>query len=134
MRDHPGIRTVGVYVEWTEAVESNGPWLTNGAPNWLGRSCRNVRSCFRVSISNVRYLRLSVSLEDMAIVRLWPDSSPQSRIENLEVLKDQPDVGQGNFLGRYEIYNEKADRLVYRGPMIFAVFVPGTRPRSERYD
>ena len=126
MRDHPGIRTVGVHVEWTEAVESNRPWLTNGAPNWLGRSCRKVRSRFRASISNVRYLRLSVSLEDMAIVRLWPDSSPQSRIENLKVLKDQPDVGQGNFLGRYEIYNEKADRLVYGGPMIFAVFVPGT--------
>ena len=70
VRDHPRVRTVGVYVEWMEPVESDGPWLTNGAPKWLGRSCRTVRSRFHVSISNVRYLRLSISLENMAIVRL----------------------------------------------------------------
>ena len=47
VRDHPGIRTVSVYVEWAEAVESNGPWLTNGAPNWLGRSAE---TCALVSV------------------------------------------------------------------------------------
>ena len=52
VRDHPGVRTVGVYVEWLEPVESDGPWLTGSAPEWLGRSCRNVRSCFHVWISN----------------------------------------------------------------------------------
>ena len=131
VRDHPRVRTVGVYVEWMEPVESDGPWLTSSAPEWLGRSCRNVRSRFHVSISNVRYLWLLVSLEGMEIVRLWPHSSPGSRIENLE---GQPDVGQGNFLGSYEIYNEKDDRLVYKGPMVFSEIVPGTCPRGERYD
>ncbi len=43
VRDRPGIRAVNVYVEWDEPVKSNGPWLTSGASNWLGRSCRNVR-------------------------------------------------------------------------------------------
>ena len=131
VRAHPGVRTVGVYVEWTEPVESDGPWLTSSAPEWLGRSCRNVRSRFHVSIGNVRYLRLLVSLEGKEIVRIWPLSSPASRIENLE---DQPDVKGGNFLGTYEIYNEKAGRVVYKGPMVLSAFVPGTCPRGERYD
>ena len=131
VRDYPGIQTVGVYVEWDEPVESNGPWLSNGAPKWLGRQCRNVRSRFHLRISNVRFLRLSVSLESMEIVRLWPRLPPQS-IEQYP--DDQPVVGQGNFLGRYEIYNEKAGRAVYRGPMILSAFVPGTCPRGERYD
>ena len=109
MRDHPCVSTFGVYVEWMEPVESNVPWLTSSAPEWLGRSFRDVRFRFDVPISNVRYLRLLVSLEGMEFVRLWPRSSPESRIENL---KDQRDVGRGNFLGSYEIYNEKADRLV----------------------
>ena len=126
--DTPGTRTVNVYVEWDEPVESNGPWLTNGAPKWLGRKCRNVRSRFHLPISNVRFLRLSVSLESMEIVRLWPKSPPQL-IE--QYLDGQPAVGQGNFLGRYEIYNEKAGRSVYSGPMILSAFVPGTCPRGE---
>ena len=74
--DTPRTRTVHVYVEWDGPVESNGPWLTNGASKWLGRSCRNVRSRFHLPISNVRFLRLSVSLEGMEIVRLWPHSPP----------------------------------------------------------
>ena len=93
--DTPGARTVNVYVEWDEPVASNGPWLTNGAPKWLGRKCRNVRSRFHLPISNVRFLRLSVSLEGMEIVRLWPHSPPQL-IE--QYLDDRPAVGQGNFL------------------------------------
>ena len=129
--DFPGTRTVYVYVEWEEPVESNGPWLTNGAPKWLGRKCRNVRSRFHRPISNVRFLRFSVSLESMEIVRLWPNSPPQL-IE--QYLDDPPAVGQGNFLGGYEIYNEKAGRSVYRGPMILSAFVPGACPRGERYD
>ena len=64
-------------------------------------------------LCNVRFLRFSVSLESMEIVRLWPLSSPQSRMENLD---DQPVVGKANFLGRYEIYNEKTGRSAYRGP------------------
>ena len=130
VRDRPGIRAVNVYVEWDEPVKSNGPWLTSGASNWLGRSCRNVRSRFHLPIRNVRFLRLSVSLEGMEIVRLWPSPSPQV----IEDPDDQPRVGLGNFLGRYEIYNEKAGRSVYRGPMILSAFVPGTCPRGERYD
>ena len=129
--DLPGTRTVNVYVEWDEPVASNGPWLTNGAPKWLGRNCRNVRSRFHLPISNVRFLRLSVSLEGMEIVRLWPKSPPQLMEQYLD---DRPAVGQGNFLGRYEIYNEKAGRSVYSGPMILSAFVPGTCPRGERYD
>ena len=131
VRDLPGIRSVYVYVQWDEPVESNGPWLTNGAPKWLGRQCRNVRSRFHLSISNVRFLRLSVSLESMEIVRLWPHSPPQL-IDQYP--GDRPEVGLGNFLGRYEIYNEQAGRSVYRGPMILSAFVPGTCPRGERYD
>ena len=49
-------------------------------------------------------------------------------------LDDGPVVGQGNFLGSYEIYNEKAKRAVYRGPMLLAAFVPGACPRGDRYD
>ena len=128
--DRSGTRAVYVYVEWDEPVESNGPWLTSGAPKWLGRSCRNVRSRFHRPISNVRFLRLSVSLESMEIVRLWPNSPPQL----IEDLDDQPAVGLGNFLGRYEIYNEQAGRSVYSGPMILSAFVPGACPRGERYD
>ena len=85
--DTHGTRTVNVYVEWDEPVESNGPWLTNGASKWLGRSSSNVRS-----------LRLSVSLENMEIVRLCPNLPPQSMEQYLD---DQPVVGPGNFLGRY---------------------------------
>ena len=79
----------------------------------------------------LRYLWLLVSLEGMEIVRLWPHSSLGSPIENLE---DQPDVGQGNFLGIYEIYNEKAGRPVYKGPMVLSAFVPDTCPPGERYN
>ena len=71
---YPGIQRVNVYVEWDNPVESSGPWLTSGAPEWLGRNCRNVRSRFHVSISNIRFLRFSVSLESAEIVRLWPFS------------------------------------------------------------
>ena len=90
-----------------------------------------MRSRFRLGISNVRFLRPSVSLESMEIVRLWP-RLPQQSIGQYP--DDQPVVGLGNFLGRYEIYNEKAARSVYRGPMILSAFVPGTSPRGERYD
>ena len=131
VRDLPGIRTVQVYVEWDKPVESNGPWLTSGAPKWLGRNCVNVRSRFHRPISNVRFLRLSVSLESMEIARVWPTPPPQL-IEQYP--GDQPEVGPVNFLGRTEIYNEKAGRSVYRGPMILAAFVPGACPRGERYD
>ena len=64
---------------------------------------------------------IAPSTEAMEIVRLWPHSSPQL----IEYLDDQPAVGLGNFLGRYEIYNEKAGRSVYSGPMILSAFVPG---------
>ena len=90
-------------------------------------------------LCNVRFLRFSVSLESMEIVRLWPLSSPQSRMENLEDLDDQPVVGKANFLGRYEIYNEKTGRSAYRGPgtgdrgpMILSAFVPSACPRGDR--
>ena len=128
---HPGIQRVNVYVEWDNPVESSGPWLTSGAPEWLGRNCRNVRSRFHVSISNIRFLRFSVSLESSEIVRLWPFSPPQDIEQRLE---GGPVLGRGNFLGSYEIYNEKASRSVYSGPMLLAAFVPGTCPRGERYD
>ena len=131
VQGYPGIQRVDVYVEWDDPVASNGPWLTSGAPKWLGRNCRNVRSRFRVSISNVRFLRISVSLESMEIVRLWPHAPPQFIEQHLD---DGPVVGQGNFLGNYEIYNENAGRSVYRGPILLAAFVPGTCPRGNRYD
>ena len=126
-----GNQRVNVYVEWDNPVESSGPWLTSGAPKWLGRDCRNVRSRFHVSISNVRFLRLTVSTNTSKIVRLWPFRPPQNIRPRPE---DQPQVGDGNFLGRYEIYNEKTGRSVYTGPMLLAAFVPGTCPRGERYD
>ena len=126
----PGIRQVYVYVEWDQPVKSIGPWLTNGASKWLGRSCKNVRSRFHLTIRNMRFLRFSVSLESMEVVRLWPHAPPQL----IDHLDDHPAVGMGNFLGRYEIYNEKASRSVYNGPMILSAFVPSTCPRGERYD
>ena len=131
VRGFPGIQRVNVYVEWENPVESNGPWLTSGAPEWLGRNCRNVRSRFHVSISNIRFLRFTVSTENSEIVRVWPFPPPQEIRQRPE---EQPQVGQGNFLGSYEIYNEKAGRSVYSGPMLLAAFVPGTCPRGERYD
>ena len=36
--------------------------------------------------------------------------------------------GRSNFLGHYEIYNEKSKRFAYKGPMIFSAFVPGALP------
>ena len=78
MRDYPGTQQVDVYARWDHPVTSDGPWLTSGAPKWLGRQCRNVRSRFRAPISNVRFLRLSVHLETMEIVRLWPHSPRSS--------------------------------------------------------
>ena len=57
-----------------------------------------------------------------------------TRIANLETLEDQSELGQENFLGRYEIYKERSDRLVYMGPVVFVAFVQGTCPRSERYE
>ena len=131
LQGYPGIQRVNVYARWDAPVSSDGPWLTSGAPEWLGRNCRNVRSRFRAPISNVRFLRLSVQLESMEIVRLWPHFPPQFIKQHLD---DGPVVGQGNFLGSYEIYNEKAKRAVYRGPMLLAAFVPGTCPRGDRYD
>ena len=122
---------VNVYVEWDNPVESSGPWLTSGAPKWLGRNCRNVRSRFHATISNIRFLRLTVSTETSEIIRLWPFPPPQN-IEGRP--DDQPKVGGGSFLARYEIYNEEIGRSVYAGPMLLAAFVPGTCPRGERYD
>ena len=122
---------VNIYVEWDNPVESSGPWLTSGAPEWLGRDCRNVRSRFHVTISNIRFLRFPVSTETSEIVRLWPFRPPQNIRPRPE---DQPQGGDGNFLGRYEIHNEKTGRSVYTGPMLLAAFVPGICPRGERYD
>ena len=76
VRDSPRIRTVNVYVEWDEPVESNGPWLTSGASDWLGRSCKNVRSRFHLPIRNVRFLRLSVSLGEHGNRQTMAQSSP----------------------------------------------------------
>ncbi len=126
-----GNQRVNVYVEWDNPVESSGPWLTSGAPKWLGRNCRNVRSKFHVTISNIRFLRLTFSTETSEIVRLWPFPPPQNIEQRPD---DQPKVGEGNFLGRYEIYNEETGRSVYTGPMLLAAFLPGTCPRGERYD
>ncbi len=131
VREFPQIQQINIYVEWNDPVESSGPWLTNGAPKWLGRDCRSVRSRFRTSIRNIRFLRFSVSTKSSEIVRLWPFPPPQDISQHPE---EQPQVGQGNFLGSYEIYNEKAGRSVFSGPMLLAVFVPGTCPRGERSD
>ena len=127
VRDNVRGQSVNVYVEWKDPVESDGPWLTSGAPEWLLRGCRNVRSRFHVPISNIHFLRLSVQLEGMEIIRLWPHSLPPRTPDKEDV------VGQGNWLGHYEIYNEKSKRFVYRGPMIFSAFVPGTCPRGDRH-
>ena len=131
VRDDTRGRIVNVYAEWDEPVESNGPWLTSGAPEWLGRNCINVRSRFHRPISNVRFLRFSVSLEGMEAVRLWPTPPPQFIERDLD---DGPRAGRVNFLGSYEIYNLKAGRTVYKGPMLLSAFVPGTCPRGDRYD
>ena len=127
VRDNVKGQSVNVYVEWKYPGESDGPWLTSGAPEWLLRGCRNVRSRFHVPISNIYFLRFSVQLEGMEIIRLWPHSlrSPTPDKEDI--------VGEGNWLRHYEIYNEKANRFVYRGPMIFSAFVPGTCPRGDRH-
>ena len=125
-----GRQLVYVYVEWNDPVESDGPWLTSGASKWLNRGCRDVRSRFHLTISNIRFPRLTVWLEGMEIVRLWPHSFQSLRTDEVG---DRPVVGRGNFLGHYEIYNEKSRRFVYRGPMIFSAFVPGSCPRGDRH-
>ena len=127
MRDNVRGQSVNVYVEWKDPVESDGPWLTGGALKWLLRGCRNVRSRFHVPISNIHFLRLSVQLEGMEIIRLWPHSLPPRTPDKEDV------VGRSNFLGHYEIYNEKSKRFVYSGPMIFSAFVPGACPRGDRH-
>ena len=119
-------QSVRVYVEWKDPVESDGPWLTSGAPNWLLRGCRNVRSRFHVPISNIHFLRFSVQLEGMEIIRLWPHAHRLWTPDKSDV------VGRSNFLGHYEIYNEKSKRFAYKGPMIFSAFVPGACPRGDR--
>ena len=127
VRDNVRGQSVNVYVEWKDPVESDGPWLTGGALKWLLRGCRNVRSRFHVPISNIHFLRLSVQLEGMEIIRLWPHSLPPRTPDKEDV------VGRSNFLGHYEIYNEKSKRFVYSGPMIFSAFVPGACPRGDRH-
>ena len=92
VRDNVNGVSVDVYVEWKDPVENDGPWLTGGAPKWLLLGCTNVRSRFHVPISNIHYLRLTIELENMEIIRLWPKSFPP---ETLESDKEEV-VGQGN--------------------------------------
>ena len=121
-------RRVSGYVEWDKHVESDGPWLVSSGANWLRRGCSNVRSRFNRPISNIHFLRLLVDKESMEIVRLWPTSFPPRPDE----MADQPVVGKLNWLGTMETYNERTDRIVYRGPLILSVFVPGLCPRGYR--
>ena len=114
-------RRVSVYVEWDKHVESDGPWLVSSGAKWLGRGCSNVRSRFNRPISNIRFLRLLVDMDSMEIVRIWPSSFPPRPDE----IDDQPVVGKINWLGIMATYNERTARIVYKGPLMLSVFVPG---------
>ena len=119
---------VTIGVEWDKPVESGGPWMISGF-SWLRRGCNNVRTRFAVHWSNVRSLTIRIEMESMQIVRVQPGLFRPPPPDKMD---DQPVIGRMNWLGPVDIYNEKTDRNVYKGPAIFSMFVPGSCPRGYR--